>query len=165
MNVVMLCGRICSIPKCSIISIDGKQTFVCKVTVGIETGEYSLEGKMVDKTYDFFETITFGNPAEYVSKHFSKGSKIVLFGELKNFKYIDGNGTAHFTTIILANSIEFGDTESAISNILTKKSNVDVTIRTDIKFMEEMFDAACEQGYLCIEENDYYKIATGNMEI
>lgn len=165
MNLAIVCGRICSIPKSTVIMIDGAQCFVCKFTIALENGEYCTSGKMVDKSYDFLETITFGSPAEHISKHFSNGSKIVTYGTLKNYKFNDANGTAHYTNILVINHVEFGDSQSAITNVLTKKSNADVTIKADLKHMEDMFKRACEDGFFCIDENDYYRIATGRMEI
>lgn len=164
MNFSVVSGRICSMPKSTVIMIDGCQCFVCKVSVAIENGDYN-NGKMVNKSLDFIETIAFDLPAQHISKHFSIGSKIMLSGILKNYMFTDGNGTAHYTDILVVNSAEFGDTESALANVLTKKSNADVTIRADMKHMEDMFAKACKEGFFCIEEDDYYRIATGRMEI
>lgn len=71
-----------------------------------------------EKATDFFNLVAFGKTAEFLSKYFSKGSKIIVEGRLKSSKYKDKDGFTHSSIDIVCEQIEFGeskrkDTDSA----------------------------------------------------
>ena len=56
---------------------------------------------------DFFNVTAFNNLAIFVSRYGRKGDKICLKGRLQTRNYTDTNGSTHYVTEILADSVEF----------------------------------------------------------
>lgn len=162
MNYTVTSGRICTVPSVAILPLkvneDVKQLFVCKFTVAVP--EYG-SGK---KEYNFFECIAFEQTARKINSAFSKGAKIILMSKLVNHKFKDANNTSHFTNILLVEHVEFGDTESGINRINLDTKLPDFSVFSDLEQMEKAFSTVCEQGFLCINEDDYYNIASSNLD-
>ena len=55
---------------------------------------------------DFFRYVAFGKTAEFISKYFKKGSKMLIIGELNNNNY-EKDGVKHYQDQILIDSVEF----------------------------------------------------------
>ena len=66
---------------------------------------------------DWFQCIAFGKTAEFVEKYLSKGSKVVVEGEVQNNNYEDKTGVKHYGTKIIVNSVEFGESKGAAQQI------------------------------------------------
>lgn len=163
MNYTFLSGRMCEEPVVSILplKIEGvlNQLFMCKFVIGVHD-----EAIMDKEKYNFFECVTFEKTAKKINSYFRKGAKVTLMGKFVNHNFRDSNNTLHFTNILLVKHAEFGDTESAIN-----KMNVDVklpnfAVLADLVEMERAFNTVCEQGFLCINEDHYYNIASSNMD-
>lgn len=56
---------------------------------------------------DFFNVTAFNNLAIFVSKYGRKGDKVCIKGRLQTRNYTDQNGSTHYVTEILADSVEF----------------------------------------------------------
>lgn len=54
-----------------------------------------------DKKSDFFNCIAWRNEAEFISRFWTKGSPILVEGELQNRKYTDKNGVERYVTEII----------------------------------------------------------------
>lgn len=157
MNMVILNGRLCTIPKITFITINGENICCCKFVVAVEDSQITLSDPS-DKS-DFFECITFDQTAKMIGDNFVKGTKIVLSGKMKNFIFEDSNNTGHCTDIVLVNTVEFGDTSSALNSLMSSNSKLDTSITSDLKQMDRHFRDICDKGFLCIDEDDYYNIA------
>jgi len=70
-----------------------------------------------EKKADFIPCVAFGKTAEFVSKYFSKGSKIVVLGRIQTGSY-DKDGTKIYTTDIMVDDIEFAESKRDDSNSL-----------------------------------------------
>lgn len=165
MNYTITSGRMCETPTVSILplKIDGnvKQLFVCKFVIAVPDGDGVTTGK---KKYNFFECVAFEKTAKKISTLFQRGAKITLLSKLVNHSFKDANNTFHFTNILLTEHAEFGDTESAINKMNMDVKLPDFAVFADLEEMERAFNAVCEQGFLCIDENHYYNIASSNMD-
>lgn len=163
MNYTITSGRMCEVPVVSILplKVNGsvKQLFVCKFVIAVPE-----EGIADKKKYNFFECIAFENTARKINQVFQKGAKITLMSKLVNHNFKDSNNTLHFTNILLVEHAEFGDTESSINKMNLDVKLPDFSVFADLEEMERAFNAVCEQGFLCIDENHYYNIASSNMD-
>lgn len=59
------------------------------------------------KETDFFNLVAFGKTAEFLSKWFAKGSKILVTGYLRTSNYEDKQGVKKTATDIIVEQIEF----------------------------------------------------------
>lgn len=161
MNNLSVTGRVCNVPKIRILQIEDKTINICNFTIAVSDG-ISEEGYQDKKNMDFFECICFNDAALAFNANFIKGSKISCTGKVKNHYFEDANRTKHFTQILVLSQIEFGDTLSVLSRG-SKRKAVDMSITSDYNNIKALYDLICDNGYLCIDEDDYYKIATDNV--
>jgi single-strand DNA-binding protein len=64
-----------------------------------------------EKETDFIECVAWRKTGEFVSKHFSKGSMIVVSGRLQIRKWQDKNSNDRKTAEIVADNCYFGDSK------------------------------------------------------
>ena len=159
MNYGVFTGNMCTVPSVSIIQTEEKeQIFICKFVIC--TNEV-VEGR---RQSDFFECVAFEDTAQAVNDGFFKGAKINIFGKIKNFTFKDANNTAHFTNIVLAEHIEYGDSAAELSDVQKNHSGViKFPVIAELAEMDRLFKIVCNNGFLCVDENDYYYIALNNM--
>ena len=81
---------------------------------------FAKEGS--DQKADFLNCIAFGRSAEFIEKYFSKGMKADLSGRIQTGSYTNRDGQKVYTTDIVVEEIEFG--ESKGSNQSQQKSEV-----------------------------------------
>lgn len=60
-----------------------------------------------EQTADFINVVAWGKTAEFVSKYFSKGMKIVIIGRIQTRTYDDDKGVKHYITEVVAEEVEF----------------------------------------------------------
>lgn len=100
----------------------------CRLTKDSEV-RYSADGKAIAKVdiaigkrfkregeadADFFSCVAFGKTAEAFDKcRVSKGTKILIEGEVQNNNYTKQDGTKVYGTQILINSFEFCESKSS----------------------------------------------------
>lgn len=165
MNSLIICGRICAVPKFVIINVGSETVAVCKYVVAVSGPGLDYNVDIVKDVYDeskvdIFECLAVKRTAQMINDNFVKGSKILLKGRLKNYRFEDSNSTKHFTNIILTEQAEFGDTESAFHKIVQKNKSADLAIVSDLREVESIYERLCAEGLLCIDENDYYYLAS-----
>ena len=73
-----------------------------------------------EKKADFFTVVAWQSKAEFVSKYFSKGKPILVFGRLENRSLTDKNGNNRISTEIIAEEVSF--VGSATENSAQAKS-------------------------------------------
>jgi len=160
MNISMVSGRLVTIPKINIIQLGNESIALCCFTIAAIDGVFCETTKdLENENVDFFECVAFNECAKSIAENFIKGSKIICRGRMKNHNFTDYNGTKHFTQVFVIESIEPGDTESSLKKVTSKPKRVDLNVISDIKDIYYIFSNVCENGYLCIDENDYYKLA------
>ena len=108
MNKVILIGRLCADP-------EFRQTTsgiaVCRIRLAVDRPKQ----KDQERQADFIGCTAWRQTAEFVSRYFSKGSKIVVEGSLRNNDYTDNNNVKHYGMDVLVDSVEFGESKSASS--------------------------------------------------
>lgn len=161
MNNVTLTGRIFNVPRIRVLRIDGKAVNICNFTIAVADG-ISEQGSFSEHNTDFFECVCFGDAALAVNANFIKGSKISCYGKVKNHFFEDANRTKHFTQVFVVYQVEFGDTSSAFDKNTEKKKSIDLSVISELKDVTDLFGRICDNGYLCIDEDEYYRIAMDN---
>ena len=161
MNSVVLSGRVCTIPKIKLLQVADKPVSMCVFTIAVADGVFAADNQALldESNIDYFECVSFGEAAIMINENFVKGSKIICRGRMKNHVFDDVNGTKHFTNVFLAEQAEFGDTNAAFEKGGGKKKSIELSVASDLKMIFDTYKKVCENGFLCIDEEDYYKIA------
>ena len=104
MNKVILIGRLTSEP-------DFRQTTsgipVCRIRIAVNRPKQ----KDKEQQADFINCTAWRSTAEFIARYFSKGSKIVVEGQLRNNDYTDQNNVKHFSMDVLIEGVEFGESK------------------------------------------------------
>lgn len=165
MNKVIESGRMIADPEITFVPIGNNTMFVSRFCIMVKEDSFSNDDQPEDELIDYFECIAFDDAAKKIVDCFCRGTKIILSGILKNHLFEDSNGTKHYTNIILVSDAEFGDTPSAKMRVVGKNANdPDKNICVDLRQAEEKFRILCENGFLAINEDDYFDIAIRNMD-
>lgn len=100
MNCVILVARL--VKDVELKNINGKD--MANFSVAVNRDYKNADGS---RDADFFNATAFNNLAIFVSRYGRKGDKICLKGRLQTRNYTDQNGSIHYVTEILADSVEF----------------------------------------------------------
>lgn len=104
MNLVILMGRLTKDPEIRYTQTQkGDQMAIGRFSIAVDR-----RGK--DET-DFFNCTAFGKLGEFVEKYLTKGTKIVLTGQIQNDNYTNKEGQKVYATRIIANEIEFAESK------------------------------------------------------
>ena len=109
MNTIIVMGRLVRD-----VELKNASTTIASGCIAVPR-KYKREGQ---PDSDFFNFTAFGKTAEFISKYFSKGSKMLLSGNLQNDTY-EKDGVKHTIAKIMVDNVEF--CESAKEN--TEKSD------------------------------------------
>lgn len=80
-----------------------------------------------EPTADFFNCVAFGKTAEVIEKYVTKGTKLIINGNLQNNKYTNKNGDTVYDLRIHVEEIEFCERRNANSN----SGNANATVPSD----------------------------------
>ena len=163
MNLTILNGRLCTIPKLSIIQIEDERICACKFVIGV-TDFTDWQDVQNEDDIDFLECIAFDRSAKMINDNFMSGSKIVVRGKLKNVIFEDHNFTTHYTNVLLVELAESGDTR-ADSDSMLHKQTMDLSIISEQKRLEQCYRNIKKRGFLCIDEDHYYDIARRSLNL
>ena len=103
MNDVRFTGRLVRDPEMRTTS---SGLSVCNFDLAVRR-RFSKEGET-----DFIHCVAWRQTAEYISKYFSKGSGILVAGELHQKKYTDKEGNARTDYEVVINDAEFFGSKS-----------------------------------------------------
>ncbi|MDR0222496.1 MAG: single-stranded DNA-binding protein [Oscillospiraceae bacterium] len=106
MNIVHLLGRLTADTE---LKYTTGNTAYCRFRIAVNR-KFAKEG---DVSADFFNVVSWNKQAEFVSRHFIKGERIIVHGEIRNSDYTDKNNIKHYGVEIFANSLEFADTKAS----------------------------------------------------
>ena len=106
MNRAILMGRLCADPE---FRQTQSNVAVCRFRIAINRPK-SKDG---NQEADFINCVAWRSTAEFVSRYFSKGSMIIIEGQLRNNDYTDNNGTKHYGIEVLCDEVHFGETKNA----------------------------------------------------
>lgn len=99
MNKVILLGRLTR----DVETRNGQNCTVARVGIAVDR-PFSKE-----KVADFFNLVAFGKTAEFLSKWFEKGSKILVEGRLQSSKYKNKEGKEVTAIEVIVEQVEFAD--------------------------------------------------------
>jgi single-strand DNA-binding protein len=106
MNKAILMGRLTKDPELSYTQT--KNTALCKFTLAVDR-RFTAQG--AEKQADFIPIITWSKLAEFCSKYFSKGQKVVIIGSIQTRSWDDNEGKKHYATEVVAEEAYFGDSK------------------------------------------------------
>lgn len=101
MNKVILMGRLTKEPEIRYTPSNG--TAVCQFTVAVDR-RFKSEGQ---PQADFINCVAWRTTAEFVSKYFTKGSRIAIVGQIQTRTWDDNDGKRHYVTEVIADEVEF----------------------------------------------------------
>ena len=101
MNIVILIGRLTKNPE---IRTTTSQVPVATFTVAVDRKFKNANG---DREADFIQCVAWRQQGEFVSKYFTKGSRIAVTGTLQNRNWDDSEGHKRTTTEVVVDSVEF----------------------------------------------------------
>ncbi len=105
MNSVQLTGRLTRDP--DVRYADSGAT-IARFTLAVNRRFKSENGPSAD----FIGCIAFGKTAEFIEKYFSKGQKMDLNGRIQTGSYTNKDGNKVYTTDVVAENVEFGESKS-----------------------------------------------------
>lgn len=109
MNSVQLTGRLTRDPE--VRYTDGGLS-IARFTLAVNRRFKQENGPDAD----FIRCIAFGKTAEFIEKYFSKGRKMDLNGRIQTGSYQNQDGATVYTTDIIVENVEFGESRSASGN-------------------------------------------------
>ena len=107
MNKVILMGRLCADPE---FRQTQSGTPCCRFRVAIDRPK-AKDAQQAET--DFINVVAWRARAEFVSRYFSKGSRILVEGAMRNNDYTDNNGVKHYGIEVLAENVEFCESKNA----------------------------------------------------
>ena len=110
MNKVILIGRLTKDPEIRYTA--GNNTAVCQFTVA---GDRRFKSEN-QPTADFIPIVAWRQTAEFVSKYFTKGSRIALVGQIQTRSWDDTEGKKHYVTEVIADEVEFCESKKQEGN-------------------------------------------------
>lgn len=102
MNKAIIAGRLTHDPE---LKQTQSGTPVCTFNVAVNR-RFAKEG---DQSVDFLAVTAWKQTAEFVTRHFKKGSSICVVGSIQTRSWKDQNGNNRSTTEILADEVLFVD--------------------------------------------------------
>ena len=104
LNKVILIGNLTADPEL-------KQTptgiSVVTFTIAINRRYQSKTAGEGQQTADFISIVAWRQTAEFVSKYFTKGSRIAVVGQIQTRSWDDSEGKKHYVTEVIADEVEF----------------------------------------------------------
>jgi single stranded DNA-binding protein (ssb) len=106
MNKVILMGRLTKDPELRYTSTSNIAK--CSFTIAVDR-RFSKPGE--EKQADFIPIVAWKNTAEFCSKYFTKGLKVVVVGSMQNRSWDDNEGKKHYITEVVADETYFADSK------------------------------------------------------
>lgn len=107
MNKVILTGRFTRDPE---VRYTNDGTSIARFSIAVNR-RFVKEGS--DQKADFLNCVAFGKSAEFIEKYFRKGMKADLSGRIQTGSYTNKDGVKVYTTDIVVEEIEFGESKSS----------------------------------------------------
>lgn len=104
MNKVILMGRLTADPELRYTT--GTNIPVCRFRLAVERPFQKL-GE--ERQADFFNIVAWRNNAEFISRYFKKGMRVLVEGNLRNNDYQDNQGVRHYSVEVQVEKVYFAD--------------------------------------------------------
>lgn len=109
LNRVILMGRLCADPE---LRQTQSGVACCRIRVAVNR-PYK---KDAEQQADFINVVCWRQTAEFVSRYFSKGKMIIVEGALRNNDYTDKDNVKHYSMIVQADNVSFGESKGSGSD-------------------------------------------------
>lgn len=120
MNKVILIGRLTRDP--DIRWTQGQeQKCISRFTLAVDRKVKKTSENQT--TADFISLVAFGRQAEFVEKYARKGTKLVISGRIQTGNYTNRDGQKVYTTDVVVEEIEFGESKKAAGEESNTASN------------------------------------------
>ena len=116
MNRIFISGRWTADPKTS--STAGSEPMT------IAKGSIAVDRRGKDKGADFINVVAFGKIADHIGKYYTKGMRTVITGHIQTGSYTGKDGKKVYTTDVVIDEIEFGESKKAEKPNLDEFTNV-----------------------------------------
>ena len=116
MNKVIISGRWTADPKTSATAGNEPMT--------IAKGSIAVDRRGKDKGADFINVVAFGKIADHIGKYYTKGMRTVIAGHIQTGSYTGKDGKKVYTTDVVIDEIEFGESKKAEKPNLDDFTNV-----------------------------------------
>ena len=100
-NKVILMGRLTADPE---LKQSSSGVSVTSFNLAVDR-RYTKEGQ--EKQTDFITIVAWRNTAEFICKHFGKGSAMLVCGELQTRSWEDQQGNKRYATEVVASEVNF----------------------------------------------------------
>ena len=101
MNKIVILGRLTKDPE---VRYTPSQKVVASLTLAVDRPFLGQDGK---READFIPVVIWGKTAELVGNSCAKGHRLLVEGRLQIRNFDAKDGTKHWVTEVIANSIEF----------------------------------------------------------
>ena len=124
---VIICGRLTKEPELKYLE-KKPDTAVTRYSIAVDVGYGD------NKRTEYLSCVVFGKAAEFASKYFHKGKRVLVEGTIKQGKYTTKEGVEHKTFDIIVNNQEFADgpqagetnkAEDVMDGFVSTESNAD----------------------------------------
>lgn len=103
MNTVILMGRLVKDPE---LKTTTGNVSVCAFTIAVDRKFKNANG---ERETDFLQCVAWRQEAEFITKYFHKGNRIMISGNIQSRNYTDKDGNKKSIVEIVVGSVEFVD--------------------------------------------------------
>lgn len=128
MNRVQLLGRLTKDPE---VRYTPSSKVVCSFTLAVDRPFLNQEGK---READFIPVVVWGKAAELCWNSLAKGHRLLVEGRLQIRNFDAKDGTKHWMTEVIANSVEFIERKSDAKNANMTNIGKEVPFDEDVPF-------------------------------
>lgn len=107
MNVICIMGRLTADPE---LRHTASQVPVTSFTLAVER---AFQQKGSERQADFIPVVAWRNTAEFICRHFQKGQKMAVKGELQSRQYTDREGNKRTAYEVVADQVYFVESKAA----------------------------------------------------
>ena len=128
MNRVILMGRITK-------DVDARgdgNNMVARYSLAVDRRFKNKDGEY---DTDFINIVAFGKSAEFASKYFAKGMKVVITGRIQTGSYTNKDGQKVYTTDVVAEDQEFAESKKSSGGETESSGQKTKEVSSDDDFM------------------------------
>ena len=114
MNMVVLMGRLTKDPE---VRASQSGTMVGRYALAVDR-RFKRDG---EPEADFINCVAFGKGAEFAEKYLHKGQRVAVSGRIQTGSYTNKDGVKVYTTDVIVDNQEFGESKKAESKTEAKE--------------------------------------------
>ena len=151
MNSVVLIGNLTKDPE---VRYNGENP-ICRMTVAVNDRKKNPQtGEWVDDP-SFIPVVVFGRQAQNCEKFLSKGRKVAINGRIKTGSYVKQDGTKVYTTDVIANNVEFLNSNQENKQFQQPQQQEYVTRQQYQQEKQQQIPQDIQQGFAAIPDDGF----------